>query len=286
MDRLPGHQQMGLSDKEYTLIADYIYQRAGIYLGSNKQELVKARLMKRLRFYGFRSFGQYYDYVSAQRDGTELVEMINAITTNVTSFFRENQHFEYIRKELAPQMLAEKRIRHVQRIRLWSAACATGEEPYTMMITMMEAMGGNTTGWDLKELATDISTKALTAAQAGRYTRQKVTGISPALVHKYFERKDHDGEVFFVIKDFMKRFVTFRKLNLMMPRFPFSGKFDIIFCRNVMIYFDRETQERLVNKLSDVLESGGHLFIGHSESLAGFAKNHLRSVAPAIFQKM
>ena len=277
---------MRISDKEYKLIADYIYERAGIHLGDNKQELVKARLMKRLRFHGFRSFRQYYDYVSGQRDGEELVEMINALTTNVTSFFRENQHFDYIRKEVVPKMMGEKRARHRQRIRLWSAACATGEEPYTMMITMLEAMGGNTNGWDLKGLATDISTKALSAAQAGEYTKQKVAGVSPAVVHKYFDGKERNGEAVFAVKDFLKKFIAFHKLNLMMPRFPFSGKFDIIFCRNVMIYFDRETQERLVKKLANVLEPGGHLFIGHSESLGGFAKDDLKIVAPAIFQRI
>jgi len=285
MEGLPITRELKLSNKEYALLADLIYRRSGIALGDNKKELVKARLMKRLKFHGLKSFGEYYELLLRDKTDSEIVETIDAISTNVTSFFREKQHFDYLSKIVLPNTIEQKKRIRKRKIRIWCAAASTGEEPYCIMFTLLEYLK-TTLGWDIKELATDISTKVLAKAQEGVYEHQRMRGISPFFVDKYFDKKIEGKEKFYKVKDEIRNLVVFRRLNLMMERFPFSGKFDFIFCRNVMIYFDKPTQEKLVNKMAASLETGGHLFIGHSESLAGFAKDNLVTVAPAAFQKI
>lgn len=274
-----------LSDREYQLLADLIYEKSGIHLGTNKKELVKARLMKRLKFYQLGTFREYYSLISQDQYANEVVEMIDAISTNVTSFFREKQHFDFLERSVYGPMIAEKKRRRSARIRIWSAACSTGEEPYSIMMSLLEHVG-STSGWDIKLLGTDISTKVLAIAQQGIYTPQKLETMPPLLKTKYFRKIQEDRENYYAISDQVKGFVTLARLNLMDQHFPFRGKFDFIFCRNVMIYFDRPTQEKLVNKLSLFLEPGGYLFIGHSESLAGLAKDTLEPVAPAILKRI
>jgi len=277
-------QNFKLSDKEYQLFADFIYQQSGIDLGSNKQELVKTRFGKRIRKLGLSSFKEYYNFVVKEGNKTELVNMIDAISTNYTFFYREKDHFDFLLKTAIPQILSKKQASGNRRIRAWCAAASTGEEPYTIMLCLLEGIK-NLTGWDLKMLATDISTKVLAKAQAGVYEKKQVEAIPKFSLDKYFENSLIDGEKQYKVNTMLKNFISFRHFNLMTPRFPFKGKFDFIFCRNVMIYFDRATQETLIQKMVQTLEVGGYLFIGHSENLSGPAKKNLRNLGPALFQK-
>lgn len=273
-----------LSDTEYVKLADYVYQHCGIALGSNKQHLVKARLMKRLRFYGFASFEQYYDFVTSAEGEGEIIELINRISTNTTHFFREEKHFEYLSNVVLPEIMAKKKKSADKKVRLWCSASSTGEEPYCLMMTVLEFMEKNNCDWDFKLLATDISTKVLGIASQGEYSHDKTDKIPKQLLLKYFEKVQRPQLVHYRIKPEYRKYVVFRRLNLISPSFPFKGKFDVIFCRNVMIYFDKETQVELVNKFYKFLESGAHLFIGHSENLMG-AELKFKRVASAVFKR-
>jgi len=277
--------EVNLTEKEYDQLAQLIYQKTGINLGDQKRELIKARLMKRLRALGLKSFHQYFEYVVNEKKGIELVEMIDAISTNVTSFFREKQHFDFLTSVALPDLLNRKKRGRDRRLRAWCSACSTGEEPYTIMLTLLSALG-SLDGWDFKLLATDISTKVLNIAQNGVYNLPRVQGIPALMLEKYFDQHSEGKEKYYAIKPEVKQQIVFRRLNLMMESFPFQGKFDFIFCRNVMIYFDRPTQHALVERMCRYLHDDGYLFIGHSESLAGFNRVNLKTLAPATFQKI
>ncbi len=280
---LPQYSDVKRSDREYELIANFIYETCGINLGDNKRELVKARLMKRIRYHKFRTFREYYDFVIHEQSGEEVAQMLDSISTNVTSFFREDQHFDYMLKKALPEIVERKRKAHNTKLRLWSAACSSGEEVYTMLITLAESMK-TMVGWDIKVLGTDISTKVLMAAHEGLYDFERIKTVPLHLQDKYFDREMVDGQIMFRVKDQLRSMATFRRLNLMREAFPFQNKFDIIFCRNVMIYFDKPTQHKLLTKLHHCLDVGGYLFIGHSESLIG-TNLKFTTVAPAAFKK-
>ncbi len=272
-----------LKDSEYRLFTDLIYKKSGIFLGDNKHELVRTRLQKRIRELGLKSFKEYYDYVIDDKTGKELVHLLDAISTNHTFFFREKDHFDFFSSKL-PEIAQKKAAVGNKKIRIWCAAASSGEEPYTIVICILESM--NVSGWDIKMLATDISTKALAKAVEGRYRANQFKGVSPLIISKYFDREDVAGEKFYKVKPELKSFIMFRRFNLMQPQFPFKGRFDFIFCRNVMIYFDQATQQALVHKLLNFLEMGGYLFIGHSETLVGSVKNRVRVVGSAVFQRI
>ena len=273
-----------MSDEDYLLFAKMIYDLSGIDLGDNKKELVKARLAKRMRALGLRNFSDYFDNLKRDKSGEELIEMLNVISTNVTSFFRERQHFDYMTKVALPEIMGRKKKSGAKKIRIWSAASSTGEEVCTLLFVLAEYLQ-TLSGWDIKVLGTDISTKALAAAEIGAYSLQKLNEIPPAVQAKYVERCIQGNEQCFKIKDYLSDLAVFRRLNLMDQTYPFQGKFDIIFCRNVMIYFDKETQGRLVNKMCRYLDDNGFLFIGHSESLLNL-QTGLTTMAPAVFKKL
>lgn len=273
-----------LSEDEYTLFAKLIYERSGISLGENKKDLVKARLRKRLKFYKLDSYREYYEYLLSDKCGVEIVELIDAISTNVTSFFRENQHFDFLSKKILPEIIEKKRQEKCNTIRVWSSASSTGEEIYSIIITLCEHLG-NILPWDIKVLGTDISTKALAAAKLGSYNEEKIKTVSPQLREKYFIKKNDTDGVIYEVKPEFKQLAVFHRINLMDEAFPFKKKFDIIFCRNVMIYFDRRTQEELINKFTRYLPQDGFLLIGHSETLLGM-KTDFRSIASAVYQKI
>ncbi len=275
---------ISLTDKEYNLLAKFIYDRSGINLGDNKKELVKARLMKRIKFLRLESFRDYYEYLMADSTGEEIVKMLDAISTNVTSFFREKQHFKYLYSSALAEITSTKLSQKSNRIRIWSSACSSGEEPYTIAMIIHEFFQ-SLAGWDMKLLATDISTAALSLAKEGVYDREKTRIIPLTYLEKYFTKVFKDSRIVYEVSQKLKDLIAFRRLNLMDEYFPFNGKFDIIFCRNVMIYFDKQTQEKLVNKFYRYLEPGGYLFIGHSESLIG-TNLHMKPVAPAIYRKI
>lgn len=273
-----------LSDKEYQKLADYIYSHCGIALGSNKHHLVKARLMKRLRFYGFSSFDQYYEFVTSPEGEGEIIELINRISTNTTHFFREEKHFDYLSNTVLPDIIEKKKNLAKKKLRIWCSASSTGEEPYCLMMTVLEFLEKNNLDVDFKLLATDISTKVLGIASQGEYSPDKTDKIPKALLNKYFEKVQRPKLVHYRVKPQYRKYVVFRRLNLISPGFPFKGKFDVIFCRNVMIYFDKETQTELVTKFHKHLDKNSYLFIGHSENLMG-AELNFKRVSSAVFKR-
>ncbi len=273
-----------LSEEMYRKFADFIYRQSGINLGDNKQELVKTRFSKRIRLLGLKSFEEYYDYVIRQRHPEELTNMIDAISTNYTFFFREKDHFDFLSSEAIPEILQTKKRQGLRKVRAWCAAASTGEEPYTIMICLREGIDA---GWDIRLLATDISTKVLKKAQAGVYEKKQIATVSQDLQQKYFDSfVDETGEVKYKVKPILQQSLYFRYFNLMTPQFPFKGKFDFIFCRNVMIYFDRPTQDALTEKMLNFIEPGGYLFVGHSETLGGRAKERVKMMGPACYKKL
>jgi chemotaxis protein methyltransferase CheR len=269
-----------LTDADFQKISKLVYDLCGINLHSGKKELVRARLGKRIRVGGFHSFRQYYQYVLEDQTGQELVHMLDCLSTNFTSFFREQKHFEYLKTQLLPELTERKR--GLRKLRFWSAGCSSGEEPYSIAITLLEDLE-NPAGWNIKILATDLSSKVLQAASSGIYESARVASIPPQIIRKYFLKGERRWENYVKVRDEVKRIVEFKRLNLMEP-FYFSEPFHCIFCRNVMIYFDKKTQAALVNRFYETLAPGGILFIGHSEGLSGI-EHRLRYLTPAVYRK-
>lgn len=270
-----------ISTRDFRRLTEAIYRHCGIVLDNSKEELVRARIIKQVITGGYPSFAEYIDHVLAHPRDPGFSDLIDSITTNLTSFFRENEHFAYLNREFIPSLIASKKKAHTNRIRVWSAACSSGEEPYSLAITLSEALEGRG-AWDVKILATDISHRMLRRAREGAYGRQRVAAVPPSQAGKYFVDEGKGNRHCRVLPLIRDR-ISFRYLNLMEP-WPFTGPFDFIFCRNVMIYFDTKTQEKLVGRFWDSLSSGGLLFTGHSESLMDI--NHgFRYVRPAIYAK-
>ena len=271
-----------LTDKQFQMIRGLVYDHCGINLHDGKKELVRARLAKRLRLGGFATFPEYMKHVFSDKTGKEFSILIDALSTNLTGFFREMQHFEFLSREFLPHLLERKRNQRDFKLRCWSAGCSSGEEPYSIAITLLEAVAGRGS-WDVKVLATDISTTILERAQAGVYGEDRIKPVSPALRHKYLQAQTFKGEKVFTVGKPLRDVVIFKYLNLM-KEWPIRRKLDFMFCRNVMIYFDKPTQEALINRYWDVLDSGGILFTGHSESLAGI-DHKFKYIQPTIYIK-
>jgi chemotaxis protein methyltransferase CheR len=260
---------LSLSQKEFNLFRELIYKEAGISLGGAKQQLVESRLTKRLRACNLTSFSQYYDYLQEKdRNGEERLKMINALTTNKTDFFREQHHFDYLRSTVFPML--EKRAKETgdRKIRIWSAACSTGEEPYTLAMTVLDHFGPTSFhGWDIRILASDVDTDVLAHAQKGVYAADRVSDVPKEILKRHFLKTSKDPEAPVQVRPELQELITFRRINFIESQWPIHTYFDIIFCRNVMIYFDEATQDRLLTRFSDQLVPCGHLFIGHSESI-------------------
>ena len=269
-----------IGDQDFVRFCDFVYQRCGITLNENKRDLVHSRLAKRLRSLGLDNYKEYFDLLYNGRDNeSEIVNLLDAISTNVTYFFREDKHFNFLADTVIPELKSTKKRESERKIRLWSAGCSTGEEPYSLAITFAENM--TLENWDFRILATDISTNVLSHARKGAYDRERLRNVSGVLLKKYFTGS-RDGRCFRVREKLISD-IKFARLNLMHD-FPFKGRFDSIFCRNVMIYFDRPTQEQLVNKFSSFLNPGGYLMIGHSESLTNVSHD-LIYVQPSLYRK-
>jgi chemotaxis protein methyltransferase CheR len=270
-----------LKDLEYEKISRLVHQQCGICLHEGKKDLVKARLGRRLREGGFRSFSDYYRYVTTEEGTEELVAMIDSISTNVTHFFREEKHFRKL-TALLPALAQEKeKGGRTDMIRIWTAGCSTGEEPYSIAMTAGECLQGRRTTFHI--LATDISTRVLQTARRGVYPEDRVKGIPPPLLKHCFQYGTGASAGLFRVKREIRDRVSFERFNLMeVPRF--GNRFDVIFCRNVMIYFDKPTQNAVVGRFHDLLEEGGYLFIGHSETLTGLDHRY-RYVEPSIYRK-
>ncbi len=270
-----------ITQEEFGLFRDLIYKHSGIVLADQKAELVRGRLLKRIREHGLDTFQSYYELIKGQASGDELIALIDAISTNKTDFFREAAHFDFLEKELLPEIIADKNKRNMRRFRVWSAGCSTGEEPYSLSLVLNRLKLNDEIRWDAKILATDISTRALRHALRGEYSRERLAPISPADLLAYFKKAEDGG--YRVGKD-LQNLIKFARLNLLTEKYPFRGPFDFIFCRNVMIYFDHSTCKKLVNHLHSCLAPGGHLFVGHSESLSGL-KSPFTYLKPAVYQR-
>ncbi|MDQ8153028.1 MAG: protein-glutamate O-methyltransferase CheR [Gemmatimonadota bacterium] len=261
-----------VSHADFVKISAILYDIAGIKLNDGKEGLVVSRLGKRMREVGELTFKAYIKRV--QEDPAEMREMIDRLTTNKTSFFRESAHFDFLARTALPAWGGRD-------ITIWSAGCSSGEEPYTIATVMYDfAQGGDVNG---RILATDLSHRVLAKAKEGAYTAENVRDIPPQTLNRHFERQRDGAHDRWVAKPHLRSIIRFGKLNLM-GDWPMKGAFDAIFCRNVMIYFDRETQERLVQRFSKLLAPDGYLFIGHSETLHSL-KHDLRYVAPAAYAK-
>jgi|KBSMisStaDraftv2_1062788.scaffolds.fasta_scaffold01083_8 chemotaxis protein methyltransferase CheR len=267
-----------LTDRDMATIVRLVYEKSGISLHAGKRALVTARLQKLLRRSGVNTFREYLRLLEADKTGAELTAMLDAIATNHTAFFREAQHFDYLVKIVLPALREKAQF---EPIYAWSAACSSGEEPYTIAMTAVELLGDQARR-SVQILASDLSTKALMKAAAGVYKADRVEGIPRHLVLKYFEKQPAmPGTV--RISESIRRMIEFRQLNLLESP-PRGRHFDFIFCRNVLIYFDRVVQQRVVAQLEDRLARGGYLFTSHSESLNGL-RHGLTWVAPAVYRR-
>lgn len=267
-----------IKEKEYNRLAEYVKLHYGVNLGNSKQMLVVGRLQQELLKANFRSFTEYYDHLTSDASGAAVIALVNRITTNYTFFMRETQHFDYMREGLLPQLVGNIQGRD---LRIWSAGCSTGQEPYSLAMLIDEYLGREKMMWDTKILATDISMEALETAAKGEYGREQVEALPAGWRMKYFEPINDTKSV---VVDRIRNEVIFRYFNLMERTYPFKNKFHAIFCRNVMIYFDEDTKHELVNKFEHVLEPGGCLFVGHAESLDR-RRTALRNILPAVYRK-
>jgi len=270
-----------LPDRLFQQFSQLVYDQCGINLHDGKKALLQARLNKRLRLTGIESYAEYYKIITSSKHPHEFINFLDSVSTNLTFFFRESQHFDFLDSVL-PELLSRKQKDGATKLRAWSAGCSTGEEPYTLGMCILAHIP-DPQRWDFKILATDISTRTLEIAGSGVYSEDKVQKVPPAMRQAHFKRTLENGRGEYEVAPHLKRVITFRRLNLK-ESFPFKGLFDFIFCRNVMIYFDKKTQEELVNKMAGFLAPGGYLFVGHSESLTGLA-HKLTYVRPAIYRK-
>lgn len=280
MGVVPVHAAPELTDRDLATIRRLVYAKAGIALHAGKAALITARLQKRLRAGGFRSFREYIRYVRADSSGGEMTALLDAIATNHTAFFREPQHFEFLKDFVLPTLVAHAR--RGRSIDAWSAACATGEEPYTIAMMLFECLGADAPR-RVRVLASDLSTKALAVAQAGVYKAQRVQDVPRELARKYFEKAPELPAGCVRVVEPLRRAVEFRQMNLLDATRP-ARTFDFIFCRNAMIYFDRPVQQRVVQALERRLAPGGYLFVSHSESLNSI-QHGLTWIAPAVYRR-
>lgn len=267
---------LSLSRKEFTAISEIARRECGVELNAGKEQLVAARVGKLMRRLHFSSFNDFYSYLQADRTGQCLAQLIDSLTTNHTSFFREQAHFDFLVDRIFPDRVRKS------PLRIWSAACSTGEEPYTIALIAHEFFGSGSVSLP-GILATDVSTHALETARKGTFQAQRLQQASSPWLRKHLLRGQGRWEGWYRIRPEIVQMIEFRRMNLIEP-FPELGLFDVIFCRNVMIYFSHDTQTQLVHRLADRLRPGGYLFVGHSETLTGI-QHGLQHVQPAIYRK-
>lgn len=271
---------MIITDHEFAQVRELLYSKFGINLSDQKRALVIGRLRKILVQKGLSSFSEFLHLVENDSTGVEMQTLIDKMSTNHTFFFRENQHFEYFASHILPDITEKLKKAGSNDLRIWCAASSTGEEPYSIMMTMMEFLKGSYSQWNAGLLATDISSQVIAIAKAGIYPTERVTNIPDHLKKKYLKYKGNDT---WEILPHVRQEVLFRLLNLMNP-FPFKKQFHVIFCRNVMIYFDNPTRTQLVKKLYQNIAPGGYLLVGHSESIRTL-DCPFEYIQPAIFRK-
>ncbi len=273
--------EVRLSDGEFLKIRDIVFKTTGIHLVESKRALVVSRLYKRLRELGYSSFEPYI--VLLESDPAEVARFINRMTTNLTKFYRENNQFEMLRSTVLSQIIESKKSKGKQFLRVWSAGCSTGEEVYTILLELLEEFHGVIpTTLDLKILGSDIDTDVLNKAVSGQYTLEELKGIDAPKLDAYFDRVS-DTE--YKLKSRLRQYVVFKRINLVYDPFRFKHSVDIIFCRNVVIYFDHETRKTVYEKFHAVMNTPGFFFSGHSENL--FKYNHLfKFIGKSIYKKV
>ncbi len=253
-------REFPFSQQDFDFLRKMSNEHSGIVVSDDKYDMFYSRLCKHLRRLGLSNFSEYCQVLS-KGCGAEFSEFINSITTNLTSFFRENHHFEFLSKTILPELM--QRNAASRRIRIWSAGCSTGEEPYSIAMTLLEQVPSS---WDIKILATDLDTDVLSKASTGVYTKDRIEGLDDRRVKRWFKKGKGGQENKVRVDERLRSIIKFSQLNLM-KSWPMNGPFDVIFCRNVLIYFDNETKEKLVGRYSDILAEDSCLFIGHSETL-------------------
>lgn len=274
---LKGDTMLTIKENEFKKLVTYIKANYGINLTS-KKNLIEGRLSNMIAEKGFNDFNQYLNYVFSDKTGVELTLLLNKLTTNHTYFMREWSHFEYYRDNVLPYFKSKAKEKD---LRIWSAGCSSGEEPYTLAMINDDSIENQRSLWDTKILATDISKNVLEKAKRGIYSTESLSNVPVMWKLSYFDKIDSTN---YKVSDKIKNQVIFRVFNLMDDVFPFKKKFHVIFCRNVMIYFDNKTRAELINKFYDYTEHGGYLFIGHSESLNRETTRY-RYVMPAVYRK-
>ncbi|MGD0732839.1 MAG: protein-glutamate O-methyltransferase [Terracidiphilus sp.] len=272
-----------ISSRDYLRLCDLIYAEAGIHLGTEKKTMLEVRIKRRLRDLNLGSYSRYCDYLF-ERQGMkdELVNLIDVVTTNKTDFFREPRHFDFLLSTALPDLASGNP--GGRPLLLWSAGCSTGEEPYTLAMVLSEYALAHP-GFRFRILATDISTTVLAKAELGVYSQDIAAPVPPALRRKYFMRSREPGSDRLRVVPELRRLVEFRRLNFIDADYGIAEKADAIFCRNVIIYFDRPTQERILRKLTHHLVPGGYLFVGHSETLHDMDLP-VTPVAPALYRRL
>lgn len=278
----PVPQLKPITSSEFHALRDLVYQRFGINLTDQKQSLVTSRLQALLQSQGFASFADYYRYLLEDLTNQGLDELINRISTNFSYFYRESTHFDFFAKLALPQLLKDLRCTGSNDIRIWTAGCSTGEEPYMLIMLMMEVLGLEYGQWSTGCLATDISERVLSIASAGVYPEDRVSRVPAPLRQKYFKPA---GTGLVKVHERVREEITLRRFNLMNTELPFKKPFHMIFCRNVMIYFDKSTRDALIRRFHQITEPGGYLFIGHSETISR-DQGMYKYVMPACYQRI
>lgn len=259
---------LAMDMREFKLFRTLVHERTGIWLRDGKQVMLASRLSRRLRHHGLSNFADYYDYVrNMPENSEEILELINCVTTNKTSFFREPHHFKFLAETVVPQIQEEARQGGPRSIRIWCAASSTGEEPYSIALTLLEALRSNLNTWRIEVVASDIDTAVLGTATRAIYPAESLETVDPSLQKKYFLRGKDDMSGHVKVKPEMRKLVEFKRINLMDARWPLDGLFDVIFFRNALIYFNQDTQDIFLRKMARYLKRGGYLFLGNSEHI-------------------
>ncbi len=272
-------REFHFTEEDFNYIRELVYKVSGIQLSDVKQDMVYSRLARRLRTLKLTRFSDYCRYIE-DNYGQEITNTINAITTNLTHFFREEHHFDTLKQRIIPELI--KNQPRGKRLRIWSAGCSTGEEPYSIAISLLETLP-NVSQWNAKILATDLDSNVVATCKAGIYDKQRIDPVEPRLASKWFSDCSENANRV-IVDDKLKEYIAFKRLNLMND-WPIKGPFDVIFCRNVLIYFDKPTQQKLFSRFYELLAPEGYLFLGHSEQLGEFQK-HFTLLGKTSFKKV
>jgi chemotaxis protein methyltransferase CheR len=272
--------EYAFTDRHFQHLRTVLHQHTGIHVAETKRELVYSRLSRRLRKLGLKGFDDYLQVLGEHNPG-EFTEFVNAITTNLTAFFREPHHFDYLATTLLPELIKDRQ--RERRLRFWSAGCSTGEEPYSIAMVLLESLP-EINQWDVRVLATDLDTEVIDKAVAGIYSAERLNGLSAARLKRWFQKGSGSREGLVRVAPELRRLITFKPLNLM-HSWPMRGQFDLIFCRNVVIYFDKDTQRVLFDRFANALRSDGHLFMGHSESLFNLSER-FKSIGKTVYRRI